>query len=1152
LGVSFKWDSTNLLKTEKKPSTDLQLFILQYMSGNDTSPKSALRELRSVVNMERDSKDSFSSADFLELLAEDSIRPSLRKEVKLNRGDWIEFEKQIVTFVETNFKQRFELNRLAKVLLIDGSPSERNRDSPRYQSYLTFENSYLLEAVQLRNLACAFELTSDEPIVAEVRKRLVQQKRKSILSGYRKTLPNAWDKADYIAAKEELRYLLNRQDRSLVLDALRTANLRFTQASESEIRKCKTLSVPFANPTPEDKGKRSDIERVLSRVARQTGIFSATISDGKELAQNLASLVPALNALSSGLTAGRIEAGIDKLSDDFVKEQVTKEKQDFNALGKAIIGLGERMRYLAVNWWIVDSNFGSGSDLGFKTTLEAVGNALVSQSNEAVARDNYDAANRRRAGFDKDALDATFPRDSKSLMGRLLGDLNDRKDKIAADNKAIATNTKALNEQLTVAKTAKDKAKISSDEAKAQLSAQIDVRVGALYTAFFSKEQALTETFTKPLKTALDDTKSGIEIADKKTLDTAKAELGSSVKAIDLVASWLATLKSKSQLANDSDATSARSTAYKVTIKFVEARLAAKGKSAPITLKDLGEQALSFLNDAPASIKATSKAVDLAIVSLATATTEFADIEAKVKKLEQATDVARFEAVIKLIATIQDSFVANVGHGPFEDLNIFYSKLKAFLKEKDSASATADVYAAIDSVKVVQTRKVIGDTPQEMLDGLYSELSLRHIEAVATLGSASTKAISLSEAAQKVKDRRAELVYLRPAAAYLRSIHNSILSQTQAGLRWRNTLSDPGVKSIPLIGSSLWDQKSGGAIDNVSPAIAESVDKASWQTINSVTLNGGGYSNYVVAKDDIGNWYVKALGSDPAKMIQSAKNLLLFNLGGRIDQNLLELNDLRAVRRSQLEKGSSTDAIDSAIATNQATTSAGGAAFDALISKYRQRYSSELEKEFVALKESISKKTVFSTASKAVETASKGLSDADVLAIKDAIEGTSGSFPEVSLFENGTLQISVKRAETLNAGLTALKDWASIAKKKVQGAGNFDALEKRLADALKDQADKAVVEKEKAAAVLEGKDPAKAQSLRTEYEAAKSKSNEAAAEAVKIQGELAVKKEKIAAVNSAIDKAVITDVVKPTIERRKAAVKDIEKAVLIVSEAAGL
>jgi hypothetical protein len=142
----------------------------------------------------------------------------------------------------------------------------------------------------------------------------------------------------------------------------------------------------------------------------------------------------------------------------------------------------------------------------------------------------------------------------------------------------------------------------------------------------------------------------------------------------------------------------------------------------------------------------------------------------------------------------------------------------------------------------------------------------------------------------------------------------------------------------------------------------------------------------------------------------------------------------------------------------------------------------------------------------------------------------------------------------LNAPLVALKEWAKVAKKASLGAGNLTALEKQLTDALKDQADKGVVEKVKSAAVLDNKekDPVKVQSIRAEYEAAKSASDTAAAAVIKIQGELALKKEKLASVNSVIDKVVITDVVKPIVERRKLAVKDIEKAVLIVSEAAGL
>ena len=35
------------------------------------------------------------------------------------------------------------------------------------------------------------------------------------------------------------------------------------------------------------------------------------------------------------------------------------------------------------------------------------------------------------------------------------------------------------------------------------------------------------------------------------------------------------------------------------------------------------------------------------------------------------------------------------------------------------------------------------------------------------------------------------------------------------------------------------------------------IDKQFWQNINRVRVAGAGATNYVVAKDDIGNWYVK-------------------------------------------------------------------------------------------------------------------------------------------------------------------------------------------------------------------------------------------------------------------------------------------------------
>jgi hypothetical protein len=61
--------------------------------------------------------------------------------------------------------------------------------------------------------------------------------------------------------------------------------------------------------------------------------------------------------------------------------------------------------------------------------------------------------------------------------------------------------------------------------------------------------------------------------------------------------------------------------------------------------------------------------------------------------------------------------------------------------------------------------------------------------------------------------------------------------------------------------------------------IASEIDKQHWQNINNVRVSGVGNTNYVLAKDDIGNWYVKKSSSDPEKVIKGAKSLAMFGAG---------------------------------------------------------------------------------------------------------------------------------------------------------------------------------------------------------------------------------------------------------------------------------
>ena len=65
------------------------------------------------------------------------------------------------------------------------------------------------------------------------------------------------------------------------------------------------------------------------------------------------------------------------------------------------------------------------------------------------------------------------------------------------------------------------------------------------------------------------------------------------------------------------------------------------------------------------------------------------------------------------------------------------------------------------------------------------------------------------------------------------------------------------------------------------------IDKQNWQTINRVKVKGTGQTNYVLVKDDIGNWYVKNYSAKPDKIIESTKNLLLFSAGALPQESLL-------------------------------------------------------------------------------------------------------------------------------------------------------------------------------------------------------------------------------------------------------------------------
>jgi hypothetical protein len=173
---------------------------------------------------------------------------------------------------------------------------------------------------------------------------------------------------------------------------------------------------------------------------------------------------------------------------------------------------------------------------------------------------------------------------------------------------------------------------------------------------------------------------------------------------------------------------------------------------------------------------------------------------------------------------------------------------------------------------------------------------------------------------EQATEFRAGMIYLRPASSYLRSSYAASTLQSDEGNVWKNMLQEQLFHGIPLIGGLNTDPK--------TETLSE-IDKDSWQNINSVRVAGIFKVNYVIAKDDIGNWYVKSFSSDPTNVFNSMAGLAKYATGGSL---------------SALSKGSVVNASSSSVATAAGSTASApssstnvlAAAFTLIASNYLQ------------------------------------------------------------------------------------------------------------------------------------------------------------------------------------------------------------------------
>lgn len=275
---------------------------------------------------------------------------------------------------------------------------------------------------------------------------------------------------------------------------------------------------------------------------------------------------------------------------------------------------------------------------------------------------------------------------------------------------------------------------------------------------------------------------------------------------------------------------------------------------------------------------------------------EAAEAEEKINSTHRSASVQTVTAVKK----VREGVVKLAEASGINDAAGVHNLLKIKIQEeieKPAQTQKKELMTALDAVQRLPVQSTLcaghaaipenlserkekhcgGENPIEVIDNLIASLRAQRIQAL-SVGN-TIRAIYFLDAINAAYEQRTSLIYLRPASDYLRSVYTATAFQDSPEREHRNMLVN-WREYLPSL-----------AKENDSPR--EQLEKLHWQNINKVSVRGGGNTNYVLAKDDVGNWYVKAYSADPESIIKSATSLALFNSGKLINTNLLRRAELR-------------------------------------------------------------------------------------------------------------------------------------------------------------------------------------------------------------------------------------------------------------------
>jgi hypothetical protein len=275
---------------------------------------------------------------------------------------------------------------------------------------------------------------------------------------------------------------------------------------------------------------------------------------------------------------------------------------------------------------------------------------------------------------------------------------------------------------------------------------------------------------------------------------------------------------------------------------------------------------------------------------------------------------------------------------------------------------------------------------KDALDALISRLRYEHLRAVEEAGENSPRAVSLAQSIRVAYEQRTGMIYIRPASSYLRTSYPATSLQSDASIGWKNMLSQHMRRQTPVLGSWLEDR------DNLSTILE--VDKQFWQNINRVRVAGGGRGNYVIAKDDLGNWYVKQYASDPQDVIKSAKNLAMFSLGPALGASLPANNS-----------------VPGSLLNTNVTSATGKSLLEFQLDTFQSNYIAQIKEIYTNLSQTLKQDALKNKISTALATASTN--QATVSALTGLTDKSVKSLIELPSIPKDPSEIEKRLNETL-------------------------------------------------------------------------------------------------------------------------------------------